>query len=75
LKRINNIRYVNFWNDFKEFVLCGNVYDLAVGLIIGSAFTTIVNSLVDNLLKPPIGLLVGGNDFPEFGGKKLWLWI
>jgi large conductance mechanosensitive channel len=54
-----------FWNDFKEFALRGNVVDLAVGIIIGSAFTTIVNSLVDDIIMPPIGLLVGGDEFSD----------
>jgi large conductance mechanosensitive channel len=49
--------------EFKEFALRGNVVDLAVGIIIGAAFTTIVNSLVNDIVMPPIGLLVGGVDF------------
>jgi large conductance mechanosensitive channel len=49
--------------EFREFALRGNVVDLAVGIIIGSAFTTIVNSLVNDVLMPPIGLLLGGVDF------------
>ena len=49
--------------DFKAFIMRGNVIDLAVGIIIGAAFTTIVNSLVEDLLNPVIGLLVGGIDF------------
>jgi len=49
--------------EFKEFAMRGNVIDLAVGVIIGAAFGTIVKSLVDDVLMPPIGLLVGGLDF------------
>jgi large conductance mechanosensitive channel len=49
--------------EFKEFILRGNVIDLAVGIIIGSAFVTIVNSLVNDVIMPPIGLLLGGVDF------------
>src|SRR5471030_2208898 len=49
--------------DFKEFALKGNVMDLAVGVIIGAAFGPIVTSLVNDILMPPIGLLVGGVDF------------
>ena len=49
--------------DFKAFVARGNVVDLAVGVVIGAAFTTIVNSMVEDLLNPLIGLLVGGIDF------------
>ena len=49
--------------DFKEFILRGNVVDLAVGVIIGAAFGTIVTSLVNDLIMPPIGLLLGNVDF------------
>ena len=49
--------------EFKEFALRGNVVDLAVGIMIGAAFGTIVNSLVNDIVMPPIGLLVGGVDF------------
>ena len=51
--------------EFKQFALRGNVVDLAVGLIIGSAFSKIVSSLVDNVVMPPIGLLIGGVDFSD----------
>ena len=49
--------------DFKEFAMRGNVLDLAVGVIIGAAFGKIVNSLVNDVIMPPIGLLVGKIDF------------
>ena len=49
--------------EFKEFALRGNVIDMAVGIIIGAAFGTIVKSLVDDVIMPPIGLLLGGVDF------------
>ena len=49
--------------EFKEFAMRGNVIDLAVAVVIGAAFGTIVKSLVDDILMPPIGLLVGGLDF------------
>lgn len=49
--------------EFQAFIMRGNVVDLAVGIIIGAAFTTIVNSLVRDLFNPLIGLLVGGIDF------------
>lgn len=48
---------------FREFVMRGNVIDLAVAVIIGAAFTKIVNSLVDDIIMPPIGLLLGNVDF------------
>jgi large conductance mechanosensitive channel len=53
------------WKDFKDFAMKGSVVDLAVGVIIGAAFGKIVQSLVDNILMPPIGLLVGGVDFAQ----------
>lgn len=49
--------------DFKKFAMRGNVVDMAVGIIIGGAFGTIVKSLVDNVLMPPLGLLIGNVDF------------
>ncbi len=49
--------------EFKEFALKGNVLDLAVGIVIGAAFTSIVNSLVADIIMPPIGLLLGKVDF------------
>ena len=51
------------WKDFKEFAMKGNVIDLAVGIIIGAAFNSIVNSLVEDIIMPPIGLLLQGVDF------------
>jgi large conductance mechanosensitive channel len=54
------------WREFRDFAMRGNVIDLAVGIIIGAAFTTIVNSLVNDILMPPIGLLLGGIDFSSF---------
>ena len=49
--------------EFKEFAMRGNVVDMAVGLVIGAAFATIVKSLVADMIMPPIGLLLGGVDF------------
>ncbi|ODS00494.1 mechanosensitive ion channel protein MscL [Methyloceanibacter superfactus] len=49
--------------EFKEFALRGNVVDMAVGIVIGAAFSTIVKSLVDDIIMPPIGVLTGGVDF------------
>jgi large conductance mechanosensitive channel len=51
------------WNEFKEFAIKGNAVDLAVGVIIGAAFGSIVNSLVKDVVMPPISLLTGGLDF------------
>jgi len=54
--------------EFKEFAMRGNAIDLAVGVVIGAAFGKIVTALVDNIIMPPIGLLIGGVDFSE------WAW-
>lgn len=51
------------WKEFREFILRGNVLDLAVGIVIGAAFGAIVTSFVKDILMPPIGLLLGGADF------------
>ncbi|WP_350143492.1 large conductance mechanosensitive channel protein MscL [Haliea sp.] len=51
--------------EFKEFAMRGNVVDMAVGIIIGGAFGTIVKSLVNDVMMPPIGLLLGGVDFSD----------
>src|SRR5471032_2418007 len=53
-------------NEFKKFAMRGNVVDLAVGVIIGASFTGIVNSLVNDVVMPPIGLALGGVDFANF---------
>ena len=52
--------------EFKEFAMKGNVVDMAIGVIIGGAFGTIVKSLVDDVLMPPIGLALGGVDFSNY---------
>jgi large conductance mechanosensitive channel len=54
-----------FFQEFKEFALRGNVVDLAVGLIIGAAFGAIVNSLVADVIMPPLGLAIGQVDFSD----------
>ena len=51
------------WKDFKAFIMRGNVLDLAVAVVIGGAFGTIVKSLVDDVIMPPIGLILGKVDF------------
>jgi large conductance mechanosensitive channel len=51
--------------EFREFALRGNVWDMAIGIIIGAAFTPIAKSLVDDVLMPPIGLLIGDVDFGQ----------
>lgn len=54
----------NFFNEFKKFIARGNVMDMAVGIIIGGAFTTIVNSLVNDIINPLLGLF-GGMNFDQ----------
>lgn len=56
---------MKFLKDFKAFALKGNVIDMAVGIIIGAAFSKIVTSLVNDIIMPPIGLLVGGVNFSD----------
>jgi large conductance mechanosensitive channel len=51
------------FKEFREFIMRGNVLDLAIGIIMGTAFTAIVNSLVNDILMPPIGVAMGGMDF------------
>lgn len=53
----------NFVKEFKEFAVKGNVIDMAVGIIIGGAFSPIVNSLVKDIIMPPIGFILGKVDF------------
>jgi large conductance mechanosensitive channel len=57
------MNWKNFWKEFKEFAIKGNAVDLAIGVIIGAAFGSIVNSLVKDVVMPPISLLTGGLDF------------
>ncbi len=52
--------------EYKKFAIRGNVIDMAVGIIIGAAFGTVVQSLVKDVLTPPLGLLTGGSDFTNF---------
>lgn len=64
-----------FMTEFKEFINKGNVMDMAVGIIIGTAFTAIVNSLVADIIMPIVGMVTGGIDFSELavvvGSAKL----
>lgn len=62
-----------FWAEFKTFIARGNVMDLAVGVIVGTAFTNIVKSLTDNILMPIIGLVIGGFDFTKLAfNVEVW---
>ena len=58
-----------FFQDFKKFITRGNVVDMAVGVVVGSAFTAIVNSLVKYIITPVIGVCTGGVDFTD----KQWV--
>ena len=53
-------------NEFKAFIAKGNVLDMAVGIIIGAAFTAIVSSLVSDIINPVIGMIIGGIDFSNY---------
>lgn len=55
----------NFFNEFKKFAMRGNVMDMAVGIIIGAAFGKIVSSLVEDVIMPPIGWVLGNVDFSD----------
>lgn len=57
----------SFMKEFKEFISRGNVMDMAVGIIIGGAFTAIVTALVDSIISPLIGVIVGGINFSGWG--------
>jgi large conductance mechanosensitive channel len=52
-----------FADDFKAFAVKGNAIDMAIGIVIGAAFNKIINSIVTDLMMPPLGLLIGGVDF------------
>jgi len=60
---------MGMFSEFKEFAMRGNVIDLAVGVVIGAAFGKIVTALVEKVIMPPIGLLLGGVDFSK------WVWV
>lgn len=53
------------WKQFRDFMLTGNAIQLAIGIIIGAAFTSVVDSLVNDIIMPPIGALLGGLDFSD----------
>jgi large conductance mechanosensitive channel len=61
----SNFKEKSMLNEFKKFAMRGNVIDMAVGIIIGASFGTIVKSLVDDIIMPPIGLVLGNVDFSD----------
>ena len=56
-----------FFAEFRKFIARGNVMDLAVGIVVGTAFSAVTNSLVENIISPPLGLLIGEVDFSNLG--------
>ena len=56
---------MGFFKEFKDFAVKGNVVDMAVGVVMGAAFGTIVNSFVNDIIMPPIGMLIGGVNFSD----------
>lgn len=65
-------KFAGIFNEFKEFISRGNVLDLAVGVIVGGAFTSIVNSLVDDILMPLVGTILFGINFKSLGFNIPW---
>lgn len=61
----DNLLEVEMLKEFKEFAVKGNMLDMAVGIILGASFSGVVNSVVNDLLMPPLGLILGGADFSE----------
>ena len=57
---------MSIYSEFKAFAMRGNAIDLAVGIVVGAAFTAIVNSMVKDLINPPLGFMLGGIDFSNF---------
>ena len=68
-KKLKHMAKSTFLQDFKVFAVKGNAIDMAVGVIIGSAFGKIVSSIVDDLIMPPIGWLIGGVNFKDLSVK------
>ena len=60
---------VSTFKEFKEFISKGNIFDMAVGVIIGAAFGKIVSSLVDDIIMPLVGMIIGGHDFTGLVAK------
>ena len=70
MKKINS-KLKKGTNEFKEFIMRGNVVDLAVGVVVGGAFSKIVTSLVNDILMPLIGIIIGGIDFSDLKDLKV----
>lgn len=59
------MKKIKLIDEFKAFALKGNMVDLAIGILVGAAFNKVINSLVNDILMPPLGLLIGGVDFSD----------
>ena len=66
MNKLNNVETMGLLKEFKTFALKGNVIDMAVGVIIGGAFNKIVTSLVNDIIMPPLGALLGDKNFADF---------
>ena len=75
INQLNKIETMGLLQEFKTFALKGNVIDMAVGVIIGGAFGKIVTSLVNDILMPPIGMLLGNVDFKDLKVNQFTLSI
>lgn len=64
---------MSFLNEFKDFAMRGNVMDMAIGVVIGGAFGQITTSLVNNIIMPPLGMLIGRIDFSNWLCHNKWL--
>ncbi len=62
---LTKIKEVHMFEEFKKFALKGNMLDMAVGIILGAAFGSVVNSLVNDIIMPPLGFIIGGVDFKD----------
>ncbi|KAK3839547.1 MAG: large-conductance mechanosensitive channel [Linnemannia elongata] len=76
----DRVKNSGVWHDFKEFIQRGNIIDLGVGLVIGGAFSKVLNSFVDDILTPPLGLVIAGSNLENWfivlkygkNGKKVY---
>ncbi|KAK3848522.1 MAG: large conductance mechanosensitive channel, MscL family [Linnemannia gamsii] len=62
----DRVKNSGVWHDFKEFISRGNIIDLGVGLVVGGAFSKVLNSFVDDILTPPLGLLIAGSNLENW---------
>ena len=79
---VEKVGKIKFISEFKDFISKGNVMDMAVGMIVGAAFTAIVTSLVNNILMPALGMITGQIDFSDLKivlkaavKEGVWFWL